>query len=67
MLVCVTGESRYIASWLVKMLLQRDYTVNATELSLGLFLTLFLFIYFSSFCVSCYVDLHCTGQLSCSI
>ncbi|XP_021729010.1 tetraketide alpha-pyrone reductase 1-like isoform X2 [Chenopodium quinoa] len=28
--VCVTGASGYIASWLVKLLLQRGYTVNAT-------------------------------------
>ncbi|GAV70972.1 Epimerase domain-containing protein [Cephalotus follicularis] len=28
--VCVTGASGYIASWLVKVLLQRGYTVKAT-------------------------------------
>ncbi|XVE76758.1 hypothetical protein DITRI_Ditri13aG0006700 [Diplodiscus trichospermus] len=28
--VCVTGASGYIASWLVKILLQRGYTVKAT-------------------------------------
>jgi nucleoside-diphosphate-sugar epimerase len=28
--VCVTGGSGYIASWLVKFLLQRGYTVRAT-------------------------------------
>ncbi|XP_042979675.1 phenylacetaldehyde reductase-like isoform X2 [Carya illinoinensis] len=28
--VCVTGASGYIASWLVKLLLQRGYTVNAS-------------------------------------
>lgn len=28
--VCVTGASGYIASWLVKLLLLRGYTVNAT-------------------------------------
>ena len=27
--VCVTGASGYIASWLVKLLLQRGYTVKA--------------------------------------
>jgi len=27
---CVTGASGYIASWLVKFLLQRGYTVKAT-------------------------------------
>ncbi|CAL0329368.1 unnamed protein product [Lupinus luteus] len=29
-LVCVTGASGYIASWIVKFLLQRGYTVRAT-------------------------------------
>jgi len=29
-LVCVTGAAGYIASWLVKFLLERGYTVNAT-------------------------------------
>ncbi|XP_074335243.1 phenylacetaldehyde reductase-like isoform X1 [Apium graveolens] len=33
--VCVTGASGFIASWLVKMLLERDYTVNATVRSLN--------------------------------
>ncbi|KAJ1379947.1 hypothetical protein SESBI_46431, partial [Sesbania bispinosa] len=28
--VCVTGASGYIASWIVKFLLQRGYTVRAT-------------------------------------
>ncbi|CAN4110314.1 unnamed protein product [Withania somnifera] len=28
--VCVTGASGFIASWIVKLLLQRGYTVNAT-------------------------------------
>ncbi|XP_034687913.1 cinnamoyl-CoA reductase 1-like [Vitis riparia] len=28
--VCVTGASGYVASWLVKLLLQRDYTVKAS-------------------------------------
>ncbi|KAI3498131.1 hypothetical protein L1887_33900 [Cichorium endivia] len=32
--VCVTGASGYIASWLVKFLLQRGYTVHATVRSL---------------------------------
>ncbi|CAJ2679785.1 unnamed protein product, partial [Trifolium pratense] len=30
LLICVTGASGYIASWLVKFLLQRGYTVRAT-------------------------------------
>ncbi|CAN1184669.1 Phenylacetaldehyde reductase [Linum perenne] len=33
--VCVTGASGFIASWLVKVLLQRGYTVNATVRDLG--------------------------------
>nr|AUI41114.1 4-hydroxyphenylacetaldehyde reductase 2 [Rhodiola rosea] len=34
-LVCVTGASGYIASWIVKLLLQRGYTVNATVRSIN--------------------------------
>ncbi|KAK3031103.1 hypothetical protein RJ639_036843, partial [Escallonia herrerae] len=33
--VCVTGASGYIASWLVKLLLHRGYTVKATVRSLN--------------------------------
>ncbi|EPS63475.1 hypothetical protein M569_11309 [Genlisea aurea] len=33
--VCVTGASGYIASWLVKLLLRRGYTVRATVRDLG--------------------------------
>nr|GFA47546.1 cinnamoyl-CoA reductase 1-like [Tanacetum cinerariifolium] len=33
--VCVTGASGYIASWLVKLLLARDYYVHATVRSLN--------------------------------
>ena len=29
-LVCVTGASGYIASWIVKFLLEHGYTVRAT-------------------------------------
>lgn len=35
MTVCVTGASGYIASWLVKLLLQRGYTVRASVRDLG--------------------------------
>ncbi|CAN4110312.1 unnamed protein product [Withania somnifera] len=34
-IVCVTGASGFIASWLVKLLLQRGYTVNATVRNLN--------------------------------
>ncbi|XP_076940835.1 phenylacetaldehyde reductase-like [Bidens hawaiensis] len=33
--VCVTGASGYIASWLVKLLLDRGYTIHATVRSLN--------------------------------
>lgn len=33
--VCVTGASGYIASWLVKLLLQRGYTVKGTVRNLS--------------------------------
>ncbi|XP_051122439.1 phenylacetaldehyde reductase-like isoform X2 [Andrographis paniculata] len=33
--VCVTGASGYFASWLVKLLLERGYTVKATVRNLG--------------------------------
>lgn len=41
--VCVTGASGYIASWLVKLLLQRGYVVKATVRDLSLFLSPILF------------------------
>ena len=34
--VCVTGGSGYIASWIVKFLLQRGYTVKASVRNPGL-------------------------------
>jgi nucleoside-diphosphate-sugar epimerase len=51
--VCVTGASGYIASWVVKILLQRGYTVKATVrdpsqccLSLFCVSSSFLFFFF---------------------
>ena len=48
--VCVTGASGFIASWLVKLLLERGYTVRGTVrnpgtrvLLLGSFLSWFKF------------------------
>lgn len=38
--VCVTGASGFIASWLVKLLLQRSYTVKATVRDLSQFVSL---------------------------
>ena len=43
--VCVTGASGYIASWLVKLLLQRGYTVKATVRNLSQYHR-HLFLYF---------------------
>ncbi|KAK4738204.1 hypothetical protein R3W88_001901 [Solanum pinnatisectum] len=40
--VCVTGGSGFIASWLIKMLLQHGYTVNATLRNINQFYTLHL-------------------------
>lgn len=33
--LCVTGASGYIASWIVKLLLARGYTVRATVRDTG--------------------------------
>lgn len=45
--VCVTGASGFIASWLVKLLLERGYFVNATvrDLSYSLSLSLYNLLY----------------------
>ena len=50
--VCVTGASGYIASWLIKHLLQRGYTVKATvrDTSQCLSLSLSLSLQFVSAC-----------------
>lgn len=45
--VCVTGASGYIASWIVKFLLQRGYTVKASVRDPGL--SHFSSFYFKSF------------------
>ena len=37
--VCVTGAGGYIASWLVKLLLSRGYTVHGTVRDLSTWLT----------------------------
>lgn len=42
--VCVTGASGYIASWLVKFLLNRGYTVKASVRDPSLYLC-YLFLY----------------------
>ena len=51
--VCVTGASGYIASWLVKFLLQRGYTVRASvpdpSQYQANFLSSTIFDYFTSF------------------
>ncbi|KAJ0461850.1 putative cinnamyl-alcohol dehydrogenase [Helianthus annuus] len=43
--VCVTGASGCIASWLVKLLLDRGYTVHATVRSIGHSLPLSYFLF----------------------
>ena len=35
-LVCVTGGNGFLASWLIKLLLERGYTVRATVRDPGL-------------------------------
>lgn len=53
--VCVTGASGYIASWIVKLLLDRGYTVNATVRSLS---NTLLYVSSSSFSIYSYVHLY---------
>lgn len=40
MVVCVTGASGYIASWVVQRLLQRGYVVKATVRDTSQYLSL---------------------------
>jgi uncharacterized protein YbjT (DUF2867 family) len=42
--VCVTGASGYIASWLLKLLLQHGYTVKATVRDPSQFIFFFFFL-----------------------
>lgn len=44
--VCVTGASGFIASWIVKLLLQRGYTVRATVRDPSKIKSLFLSFWF---------------------
>jgi len=45
-MVCVTGASGYVASWIVKLLLLRGYTVRATVRDPSLFLLLSFLSFF---------------------
>ena len=51
--VCVTGASGYIASWLVKFLLHRGYTVKASVRDPSLYL-FSLFIFFTLYLPLCF-------------
>lgn len=51
--VCVTGGAGYIASWLVKLLLLRGYTVRATLRNPGQYFFSFLFSF-----VNCCIRLN---------
>lgn len=48
-IVCVTGASGYIASWLVKFLLLRNYTVKASVRDTSTFYLLPLSLFPSPF------------------
>jgi len=56
--VCVTGASGYIASWIVKLLLQRGYTVKASVRDPSNFYFIFYFLFFILFC-DCSRNLLC--------
>lgn len=66
--VCVTGASGFIASWLVKFLLLRGYTVHATvrdpcKLITYSWLLIFLIV-MKSFLILCYIKIClCTYTL----
>jgi len=42
--VCVTGAAGYIASWLVKLLLQKGYTVKGTVRNPGMPFVIYAYI-----------------------
>jgi len=48
--VCVTGAGGYIASWLVKLLLEKGYTVRGTVRNPGMY---YIYIY-----IYIYIALH---------
>jgi cinnamoyl-CoA reductase len=43
--VCVTGAAGYIASWLVKMLLEKGYTVKGTVRNPGMLVNCYIYAY----------------------
>lgn len=46
--VCVTGAGGFVASWLIKLLLSKNYSVHATARQPGSHHTFSLFLSFSS-------------------
>lgn len=42
--VCVTGAGGFIASWIVKLLLERGYTVKGTVRNPGLLVYIYMYI-----------------------
>ena len=67
--VCVSGASGYIASWLVKLLLQHGYTVKATvrnpsRFSISTFSLFFTFFFLFSYWFCFYVCIYATDDLT---